>query len=54
MLSGGIGTMLRGAIVCAFSGILPKPWMVVTQFVCGLLLIGLGIVRLRGEASRGK
>lgn len=50
-LTGGIGTMLRGGIVCAASGLLIKPWMVITQFVCGLALIGLGAMRFSWERA---
>jgi len=49
LLTGGIGTMLRGAIVCVASGLLWKPWMIITQFLAGLALIGLGIMKLRQE-----
>ncbi len=49
MLTGGIGTMMRGGIVIGLSGVLSKPWMVITQFCCGVVLIAIGVLRLRRE-----
>jgi len=41
--------MLRGGIVCAAAGLLTNPRLVIMQFVLGLMLVGLGAVRLNWE-----
>jgi len=51
MLTGGIGTMMRGGIVIGLSVVLPKPWMVITQFCCGGVLIAIGVLRLQREGK---
>jgi hypothetical protein len=53
-LTGGIGTILRGFIVCCASGLLSKYWMVATQFIFGVALMVLGAFRVDKERQQAQ